>query len=207
MSKIANLLDQKFDRLVILEQSGSTTAGKATWICRCVEGNLIVATTGDLRSGKVRSCGCLGIELAKQRFTKHGLKKHPLYTVWVQMKQRCYNPNNNRYNDWGGRGITVCDEWLKNFKAFYDWAIINDYQKGLTIDRIDNNGPYAPWNCKWSTLIEQARNTRKNIVVNYNGYDQVLSEVVANHAKVNYSTVWRRLHKGLSIKEAVETVK
>lgn len=85
--------------------------------------------------------------------------KTRLYSIWENIKQRCYNPNCKQYNDYGGRGIKVCQEWLK-FKPFYDWAMVSGYSDNLTIDRIDNDSNYCPNNCKWSTRFEQQRNTR-----------------------------------------------
>ena len=91
---------------------------------------------------------------------KHGLSKHPLYFAWQDMKQRCYNKNRRQYKHWGGRGITVCNEWLHDFKVFYNWSIENGYKKGLQIDRIDNDGNYEPNNCHFVSQAENNRNSR-----------------------------------------------
>lgn len=99
----------------------------------------------------------------------HGGKGSRLYSIWRAMKTRCYNPNSKAYPRYGGRGITVCDEWLDSFEAFRDWALANGYRDDLTIDRVDSNGPYAPENCRWATYKEQANNTRRNRIITVNG--------------------------------------
>ncbi len=92
---------------------------------------------------------------------QHGLSNHPLYSVWVGMKQRCFYKKHNRYYNYGGRGINICDDWKLNFKFFYDWAVLNGWKKGLQIDRKDNDGDYCPENCKLSRPIENSNNRNK----------------------------------------------
>lgn len=93
------------------------------------------------------------------RYNKtHGLSKHPIYLHWQEMKRRCLNPNTPRYLCYAGRGIYVCEEWRNNFLAFYDWSMLNGYAEGLTVDRKDNDGPYAPWNCRWTSACVQQGN-------------------------------------------------
>lgn len=133
---------------------------------------------------------------------KHGLRHDPLYGVWANMKNRCYNKNDPHYERWGGRGITVCKEWKNNFKSFYDWAVANGYRKGLTLDRIDNNGNYEPSNCRWSTIKEQNRNKRNVKFIEYNGKSQLLEEW-ANELCINPKTLWMRLYYyNLPVEEA-----
>lgn len=100
-------------------------------------------------------------------YVKHGKKNTRLYRIWLQMKNRCFNIRTNRYKDYGGRGITVCDEWKNDFTKFYDWSILNGYQENLTIDRIDNDGNYEPSNCRWVTVKIQNRNSRSNHLITF----------------------------------------
>ena len=120
------------------------------------------ANTNNVVQGKTRSCGCYHKRRASETHKTHGLRSTRLYDIWRGIKKRVLNPKNKRYNDYGGRGITICDEWKNDVKSFYDWAITNGYEedKGLSIDRIDNDGSYYPENCRWATSIIQNRNKR-----------------------------------------------
>ena len=164
--KLIDLTGQKFHRLTVLGRSEITTSrGRPKWVCQCDCGSIIDVAGDDLKSGNTKSCGCWNIESARNRRLKHGLKHTRLYYVWCAMKERCYNPNNKRYKDYGGRGIRVCDEWLNDFVAFHDWAIENGYDENApfgqcTLDRANNNEGYYPFNCVWSTMAQQNRNKR-----------------------------------------------
>lgn len=116
-----------------------------------------------LRNGDTKSCGCFQKRTTKERFTTHGLSKHPLYLVWQEMKKRCYIEHCESYPDYGGRGIEVCDEWVDDFMPFYDWCIENGYQSGLSLDRKNNDKHYSPDNCHFTNRGVQNRNTRRNI--------------------------------------------
>lgn len=104
------------------------------------------------------------------------MSKSKLYDVWYQMKKRCYRKENSNYKYYGERGITVCDEWKKDYKAFKSWAIANGYKEGLTLDRINSNGNYEPSNCRWATIEEQARNMRINVFYTVGNETHTLSE-------------------------------
>lgn len=133
----------------------------------------------------------------------HGLVKTRIYRIWANMKTRCHNPNATRYSSWGGRGIKVCDEWLNDFKAFYDWAMSHGYEEHLTIDRIDNNKGYSPDNCRWVSYYTQNRNKLNVPIYDYNGITFTQSDVFTLFG-IKRTTFQARLKRGLSVKQALE---
>lgn len=114
-----------------------------------------------------------------------------IYQEWQGMKGRCYNQHDPRYYRWGGRGIVVCDEWINNFEAFYEWAITHGYEDNLTIDRIDNNGNYEPNNCRWTTQKEQSRNRSSNIKIKIGNSTRTLIEW-CEIFDLDYNKIYRR---------------
>ena len=146
-----NLINQKFSKLTVIEFVGIDKNKKAKWLCECECGNTTITNTHNLKSGNTTSCGC-----SRTKF-KQNIPR--LYRIWNGMKTRCSNPNKKEYKNYGGRGIKVCDEWVK-YENFYNWAINNGYKHHLTIERINNNGNYEPSNCTWITIQEQQKNKR-----------------------------------------------
>lgn len=167
-SSFVDITGQKFGRLTALKFVGYDKFGFRLWKCRCDCENQteIIVTYSSLVSGHTNSCGCYGKEMRLKANTKHGLYTSRPYGILKDIKSRCYNHNSPEYYLYGGRGITVCDEWMtpeNGFINFYNWALANKYRDDLTIDRIDVNGPYAPWNCRWITNQEQQWNKRDTI--------------------------------------------
>ena len=136
---------------------------------------------------------------------KHGGRHTKLYSVWGSMKRRCYSKNDSHYPRWGGRGITICSEWLLDFSNFQRWALNNGYAEGLTIDRIDNNGNYCPENCRWIPSSEQNNNQRTNRLITYKGRTQNLKQW-SRELNINYGTLLSRLDDShWTIAKAFET--
>ena len=124
-------------------------------------GSEFKTNTYDINRGYIKSCGCYHKRRTKEANKTHGLGTTRLYNIWLKLKDRVLNPKNKNYNDYGGRGITICGEWL-DVQNFYNWAMSNGYEenKGLSIDKIDNDGNYCPENCRWTTRVIQGRNQR-----------------------------------------------
>lgn len=133
---------------------------------------------------------------------KHGLGKGRLFSIWVNMKTRCLNPNTPSFKNYGARGITICDEWKDDFKAFYDWSMSHGYSDDLTIDRIDNDGNYEPSNCRWVSMKTQCLNKSDNHIVVLNGVSKPLLSWCEDF-RINYKTVRDRLHRGWSYQDAL----
>jgi hypothetical protein len=168
MGSLVDLTGKRFGRLIVKERA-LTDRKRTTWVCQCDCGKQKTVRASDLRSGHTQSCGCLHKEIvATSSFvhrvdtTSHGKSRTRIYGIWSGIKTRCYNKHWKNHKNYGGRGISVCEEWRNNFQAFYDWAMSNGYSDELTIDRIDVDGNYEPSNCRWITLAEQQKNRTNN---------------------------------------------
>ena len=167
---IIDMQGKRFGRLLVLEY-----AGKNRWKCLCDCGNVVYPIGSNLRSGDIRSCGCLRKEVSMARSKTHGKSGTRIHQIWKAMRARCRNKNNIEYKNYGARGIDLCKEW-DNFENFYSWAQGNGYRDDLTIDRIDVNKGYSPDNCKWSTLKEQANNKRNSNRLTYHGETKTIAQ-------------------------------
>lgn len=162
-----------FNRLTALYLQPYKKHGRSVWHCLCTCGKEVDVTGKELRTNKVKSCGCLRIDFPNR--TTHGMTDTPIYRKWSMMKTRCNNQKRDHYQWYGGKGIKVCNEWL-SFENFYSWAMANGYRDDLTIERIDINKDYEPSNCKWIPLKQQAFNKTNTRRLTFNGKTQSLTE-------------------------------
>ncbi len=173
--------------------------GDSKWECRCSCGNITKVFTSNLTSGHTISCGCY-----KPDISTHGKTETKEYSIWSNIKTRCYNKNSLDYPRYGGRGITMCIDWLDSFERFFeDMGICPE---NLSLERIDNDRGYYKENCKWATKKEQSYNRRSNRIIEYNGVSKPL-KLLCEDLNVSYKLVHLRLSKGWTIKEAIETRK
>lgn len=209
MSKVKDLTGQRFGRLIVIEQHGSTEPNKygsryALWYCKCDCGNTCEVPSSNLGK-RTNSCGCLAkehlAEMSKGNVT-HGMAKTHLYRCYHHMLRRCYQTNSDHYHMYGGRGITVCEEWRSGFEAFRDWAFKNGYQEELSLDRIDVNGNYEPSNCRWINAKDQCHNKRQSRMYEFNGKVQDIAQW-ANEYGLKYATLAGRLDRGWDIETAL----
>jgi hypothetical protein len=175
---VNDLTGQRFGRLVAvgIDDRGDR---RTYYVCQCDCGNIKSVRSDSLLCGAIRSCGCIKKEQDRVNLEanhSHKMSGTRIYEIWQCMKKRCYNPHDARFDRYGGRGITVCDEWKESFQAFYDWAMQNGYSEELTIDRIDNDKGYSPDNCRWASQREQARNRATNIKITIGNSTRTLTE-------------------------------
>lgn len=205
-SKAESLIGRRYGRLVVKEDLGRNKYGDHNWLCVCDCGNEKIIMGNSLKRGLTTSCGCFHKEVVSNISKTHGLSKHPLYKIWCDMRHRCKHDML-----YAGRGIDVCDEWKDDFTAFYNWSLENGWneekQNGrnqISIDRIDNNGPYAPWNRRWTDHVTQMNNVRYNTILELDGKIHTLAEWCRIY-DMNYHTVYSRFKRGWDLKRALMT--
>lgn len=202
MKRAHNFKDKtglRFGRLKVTKMAGKTGDHKINWHVRCDCGGVTIVPGSNLTQGATQSCGCLQRERTSKANFKHGDAQSVLNNKWFRMKRRCLNPKDKRYAAYGGRGITICEEWM-DYVNFQQWAKDSGYEDGLSIERINNDGNYEPSNCRWIPMIEQSKNTRKSHKVTFKGRTQILADW-AREIGIGQSTLQIRL-KTMSAKEA-----
>lgn len=196
---------ERYGRWVIVNEVEFNNAGSRKFICKCDCGTMRAVRLTHLRQGVSKSCGCLGGELSRKRATKHGYAGTALYACWQDMIKRCINPKHKRYKDWGGRGISICKEWM-DIESFVKWAQASGYKEELLLERIDNDGNYEPSNCRWATMQEQGNNRRDNRFIAYKGETKTLTQW-SRKLGLSSSALSERLKRGWTIQKALETPK
>lgn len=198
-------IGRKNNRLTVIGYERLKNSRRLSLKCLCDCGNETFVYPYQFDTGDIKSCGCLKIDFGKSK-RKHGLSKSSIYSEYNNMIRRCYNKESDNYERYGGRGITVCDEWKDSIKNFEKWVeSTGGRPEGTTLDRIDNDGPYAPWNCRWATMKEQSRNKRSNIMITYKGRTQCLADW-SKELGFSHETLRGRIFKhGWSIEKAFET--
>lgn len=183
----------RYGRLTVMD---SVPGG---WRCRCDCGTEVTVTGSNLRTGQTTSCGCYHRERQREAPRKHGLHDGVGYGTWLNMRQRCTNPANPSWKNYGGRGITICDAW-DDFGQFI--RDVGEPEPGQTLDRIDNDGNYEPGNVQWATRAAQNRNKRANRMIELGGVTKCLADW-CDELGLNYWTVHARLRRGASNEEAL----
>jgi len=198
LSHRIDMTGKVFGRWTVLSRSGSDKRGELLWLCRCSCGNESSLTGSSLRSGNSISCGCYQAEHPSQK--THGASGTALYGTWKAMIRRCENKNTSAYDNYGGRGIEVCERWRHSFEDFL--ADMGPRPKGYSIERKNNNGNYEPSNCRWAPPKDQANNTRSNRVLSIRGESKTLTQW-SEKSGVGAGTIWKRLSLGWDAERAV----
>lgn len=184
---------KRYGRLTVLSRADNTKHGLARWVCRCDCGNTVTVIGNHLRRGDTLSCGCFHNE---GNHRTHGKSHSRVYGIWRNMLSRCENENGTGFEHYGGRGISVCEEW-RNFDSFYKWANESGYSDSLTIDRIDVNKGYYPDNCRWIPFDKQGLNKTNSVILSVNGISKTVSEW-ANELHACATTMYHRKKRGWS---------
>lgn len=202
MPSFIDITGLRFNRLTAQYRVPSAHRG-TYWQCECDCGRLTVVNAGQLKNGKTKSCGCWRVETSGDKARVHGGRHTAEYATWGRIKERCYNPNNPRYKDYGGRGITICSEWKDDYVRFLaDMGPRPSPEH--SIDRRDNDLGYSKANCYWATHQEQNSNTRRNVLLTFNGVTLTTAEW-ARRTGMAHLTIRGRLHAGWTVEETLTT--
>lgn len=195
-----------FGRLTVLSRAGNDKYSRAQFMCRCECGVTKVVRSNCLLAGETKSCGCVGRAKLRGQSLKHGLSRRaPEYRIWIAMKSRCVNKNNTAYQNYGGRGIRVCEGWLLSFETFYA-EMGPRPSPHHSIDRVDSNSNYEVGNCRWATRLQQNNNTRSNKKIQWDGRSLSVSEIyrLSNPPISKRQFSWR-LNSGWELQRAIST--
>lgn len=179
MTQRIDITGQKFNQLTVVEHVANTK-----WRCLCDCGAEVVRASLDIRTGKVKSCGCGKAQAISQAQRAHGMTKTPTYRSWVSMRRRCNEPTHDQYKYYGGAGIKVCERWQHSFENFL--ADMGERPEGMTLDRIDPTGDYEPSNCRWATQKEQMNNTSRSVKFEGKSLTEWSNELNIKYATLSY---------------------
>lgn len=194
-----DLSGKRFGDLVVVGRMKNDIrrAGKQPrWECVCDCGKTTIVWSSSLKSGDTQSCGC------KKGNIKHSGRRTRLYSIWTNMRTRTTNRKATRYENYGGRGIRICQEWLNSFETFRDWSLANGYSDDLSIDRVNNDGNYEPSNCRWADVETQINNTTVAKRLCLDGKTQTLN-AWAREKGISATTLCRRLKSGMALETAL----
>lgn len=189
MTKLQDLTGKRFGRLTVIERDLSRQKGGTRWTCKCDCGRVVSVFASNLVRGTSKSCGCYKRDNPSR--TTHGMSDSRLYGIWTNMKTRCENPKSKFYKRYGGRGITVCEEW-RHFDGFLKWANASGYNDEMTIERTDNDRGYSPDNCRWASMKEQENNRSNSKLFTMNGETKTLALWCDEYGQ-SYKTVYKRI--------------
>jgi hypothetical protein len=198
MPRFSDLTGRRFGRLVVVGLAERTRRHKIRYLCKCDCGELKSIDANGLRAGNNLSCGCLRTE----NRIRHGMHQHPLYNIWKGMRRRCTVDTDRAWDNYGGRGITVCPQWNEEDGINQFIKDMGERPLGYTLERIDNDGPYSPENCEWVTMSKQKQNTRRSRYIEHDGLRLTLSEW-ARRLGVSKGRTRRRFLLGQSIGDLV----
>lgn len=200
-SKVKINCGEKYGHLTAINFSHISELGHQMWVfeCDCENHTRCVIAASKVLSGHVKTCGC-SRKISNNR--KHNLSHTKLYNTYYKMRERCEHKKCPAYKNYGGRGITVCDEWKTGFDAFLKWANESGYSDELTLDRIDVNKGYSPQNCRWVDFVTQQNNRRNNRLISFNGETHTVSEW-SRITNISPYTLYERLKRGWTVEKTL----
>ena len=198
--KIEDLSGRRYGRWLVVSFAGHV-GDFIAWNCLCDCGEKRIVPGYVMKRGSSSSCGCLRSELGHTKNLRHGMKRSPEWAAWAAMKNRCINPSNQAFSNYGGRGIKVCDRWLNSFENFL--ADMGRRPDGLTLERNDNNGDYEPGNCRWATYEQQANNRRSNRLLTARGETKTLAQW-SKHLNIPKSSLHGSLNRGIGLEVIIQ---